>query len=88
MISSNTNSHSAEVSLELLIGMRKIPLAQAAHDFGIATIPVEIPVCHGVVVMSVDGCVERFSVFLPEGCGPGKTKFPWRTGSAENAGQI
>lgn len=72
---SNNKFHSAFVTLELQIGERRIPLAQAAHNFAIATKPVEFPAGHGVVVMSIDGKIEHVSVFLPNGCRLGDRKF-------------
>ena len=50
MITSKT-SHSALVTLELIFGDRRIPLAQAAHNFAIATEPVELPPGKGEIVI-------------------------------------
>jgi len=60
--------HSAQVTLELVIGDRRIPLAQAAHDFAIVAEPTAFPPCDGEIVMTVDGQIDRMPVHLPSGC--------------------
>jgi hypothetical protein len=77
MISSRF-AHSAEVTLELQLGDRRISLAQAAHNFGITAEPVYFPPGNGVVVMTIDGRVEHIHVVLPDGCSMDDPKFPWQ----------
>ena len=60
--------HSAQVTLELVIGDRRIPLVQAAHDFAIVAEPTAFSPCDGEIVMTVDGQIDRMPVHLPSGC--------------------
>ena len=41
------NSHSAHVSLEFRNATNRIPLAQLAIDFAIASMPIELEPCKG-----------------------------------------
>ena len=74
MITSKSG-HSALVTLELRLGERRIPLTQLAHNFAIATEPVEFPPGEGEIVMSIDGAFEHIPVFLPEGCSRSDRRF-------------
>ena len=56
------------VTLELLIGGRRIPLAQVAHNFAIAAEPVEFAPCDAEIIMTIDGQIDRMPVHLPNGC--------------------
>ena len=68
-------SHSAFVTLELIWGDRRIPLAQAAHDFAILVDSTELPPGEAEIEMTVDGSIVRMPVFLPNGCDLGRKRF-------------
>ncbi|MDX1926103.1 MAG: hypothetical protein SFV81_06275 [Pirellulaceae bacterium] len=61
-------SHSSVVTLELLVGERKIPLVQMSREYLISQTPVELPVTDAEILMHVDGKPTRMAVFLPDGC--------------------
>jgi len=61
-------SHSATVTLTLVIGDREIPLSQAAHDFVILRDFVDLEPCDAELVMTIDGHVDRTTVHLSQGC--------------------
>ena len=61
------NSHSAHVSLEFRNATNRIPLAQLAIDFAIASMPIELEPCKGEILMAVDGVETRIPLDLPDG---------------------
>ena len=70
-----SSGHSAFITLELIFGDRRIPLAQAAHDFAILVDSTELPPGEGEIVMTVDGKTVRMPVFLPNGCDLSRKRF-------------
>ena len=61
------NRHSARVSLEFRNATNRIPLAQLAMNFAIASMPIELEPCTGEVLMVVDGAETRIPLELPDG---------------------
>jgi hypothetical protein len=55
-------THSAQVSLRLVVGGRTIPLAQIARDWIILAEPTELKPAPAEVVLHVDGVPERWTV--------------------------
>jgi hypothetical protein len=55
-------THSAEVSLRLVVGGQTIPLAQIARDWVIPARPTELLPGPAEVVLHVDGAPQRWTV--------------------------
>ena len=69
------SSHSSVVTLELLFGQRRIPIAQMCSECLIAVEAIELPIGEGVVLMHVDGKPTMIPVYLPNGCNHGEQEF-------------
>jgi hypothetical protein len=63
-------THSAQVTLRLVVNKRTIPLAQIAHDWVILAEPTQLEPGPAEVLLHVDGTPERWTVeILPHDCG-------------------
>jgi hypothetical protein len=62
--------YSPEVKLTLLANGQTISLSRLGPDYVVPRSPLELPVCRGEVVMSLDGQETRWNVQLMNGAVP------------------
>jgi hypothetical protein len=67
-----TFGHSADVRIQLNVNGFALNVAQLGPDFITVRDALEHPPAEGEIVMSVDGKVRRWNVFLPEGISAAK----------------
>jgi hypothetical protein len=67
-------SYSAEVQMELRVNGRVFSVGQLGPDFVMLDDPVEHPPADGEMMVSIDGEVKRWPVWLPDGVVPGKDR--------------
>jgi len=66
-------SHSADVTMSLLVNGDLLPVAQLGPDFlllGVVAVPAVVGPCDAVVKLRVDNVERQWSVKLPQGISP------------------
>ena len=66
-------SHSADVTMSLLVNGDSLPVAQLGPDFlslGVVAVPAVVGPCDAVVKLRVDNVERQWSVKLPQGISP------------------
>jgi hypothetical protein len=76
MHSKNGTGHSADVRIELLLNGKVPRLAQLGPDFLVLDHPAKYPAGTADILMSVDGEAERWTIRLPDGIQPARSKVP------------
>jgi hypothetical protein len=66
--------YSADIRIQLNLNGHKLNVAQLGPDFLTVRDVVEHPPTDAEIVMSIDGEVERWNVYLPEGISPSKSR--------------
>jgi hypothetical protein len=64
------SGHSADVRIHLIVNGASLPVAQLGPDFFTLREPAELPPTEAEIVMSIDGEVSRWTVYLPNGVRP------------------
>ena len=71
MIALNAHrSHSADVTMSLLVNGDSLPVAQLGPDFLLLGVVADHPPCNAVVKLRVDDVERQWSVRLPLGISP------------------
>ena len=65
-----SKDYSSDVVLQLIVGERVFELARTGPGYVVMEEPVELPPCDAELLMSVDGRMHRWSVFLDQGAVP------------------
>ena len=78
-VMSTHGGHSANVKMRLLLDGRVLPVAQLGPDFLILDQGVEHPPATAEIVLTVDDHQKRWTVGLPNGIQPGRTRVPIAT---------
>jgi hypothetical protein len=78
MIAANqkSNGYSAVVEMELRVNGHVFRIGQLAPDFIILRDAVDLPPSQGEITVSIDGHINRWPVWLPEGASPAKVRCP------------
>lgn len=66
--------HSADIRIELNINGFVLNVAQLGPDFITLRDAPDHPPAEGEIVMSIDGKVRRWTVFLPDGIAPNQDR--------------
>ena len=77
-----TNGHSAEVEMRLLLNGSCFSISHMGPDFVRLGEPAQHPPCEAEIVLTIDGNEERWRVYLPEGLRLDHGRVPVRRGEA------